>query len=278
MPPDLAATQARFGAALRGGDDDALKDLLCPHRDGLTAAVPLAIHRNNVQGSVRQALAGLYPAVAAFVGEAFFARLVHDFHRISPPLHGRLVDYGDGLPDFLGDYTPLADYPWLVDVARIECAGFEVYKAPEVRPLEAATLAAMTPEKARALYFHFAPHARLIASLYPVLSLYRYAMAGGESDETPPLTPNTDPQSLLVLRRGEASEFILLDPARFVFLRSLSAGAVLGEAITAGLASSPCFEPAAALSFAFSCGLFVGSGHDSDRDRVENPVTHTKRG
>jgi len=277
MLPDLAETQARFGAALRG-DDDALKDLLCPHRGGLAPAVPLTIHRNNVQSSVGQSLAGLYPALVAFVGEVFFARLVVDFHRDFPPLHGHLVDYGDRLGDFLRDYAPLTDYPWLVDVARIESAGFEVYKAPELKPLDPATLAGVTPEKASLLHFHFVPCARLIASLYPVLSLYRYAMAGGDGDETPSLTRHTDCQNLLVLRRDEATEFILLDSARFIFLQSLQSGAALAEAIAAGLASSQHFVPEEALKFAFSCGLFVAGEYASGHDCSANPLNNINRG
>ena len=113
--PDLLTA---FGAALRGG----------PLPPGVTARDPsqaerrFAVYRNNVAVGLTEALRAGFPVVEKLVGATFFAAMVGIFLRNNPPQSRIMMLYGDRLPQFVADFPPLAAYPYLADVARIELA------------------------------------------------------------------------------------------------------------------------------------------------------------
>lgn len=97
-----------------------------------TPAAAGAVYVNNVRANVIAALSQSYPATRACLGERRFDRLVVDGLRSHPPFSGDLAEYGDWLPEALGEflrYAPLqgdaaiddreADLVWL---ARLEWA------------------------------------------------------------------------------------------------------------------------------------------------------------
>ncbi len=269
---EIAAIQERFAAMLTGDEAD-LAGLVRPNRLGLpTADWAARIHRNNVLGALRAALAGLYPALLALVGDEAFTELVRAYRDTHPPEDGRLTHYGTRVADFLRDWPAAAEMPWLADVAALEEAGFAVFRARDVPALDPRTLAGLEEDEAAALRLELGPHVRLVASSWPVLSLYRFAMGRLVlSDAQARRLLDGEGERVLVVRIEDESRLVALEPAVHAFLRSLADGAPLGDAISSGLASSGDFTPELALKFAFDHRVFTGCGRQPEGHTPADP-------
>jgi hypothetical protein len=185
--PDVVAG---FDAALRGG----------PVPAGLVARDPaeverrFAVYRNNVTVSLTQALATRFPVIQRLVGEAFFAPLARLYADTDRPKSPVLAEWGDGFAAFLEAFPPLAPYPYLGDVARIEVARGQAFHAADARPVDPARIAAADPDRVR-LVLH--PSVLLVRLAHPAVSIWARNQPGAEASPQPlPLGP----QTALILR------------------------------------------------------------------------------
>lgn len=232
-------TQSEFRSALLDGAQ--------PHPHGLSdgkgrpAGRRYNVYRNNVAVSLTEALESGFPATAKLIGAENFRNIAGLYLRQSPPDSPRMMLYGKGFGDFLDGFAPLAKYPYLGDVARLEFALRESYHAADSIPIDPAALG-IAPEQLMASTLSLAPSLRLLRSPYPVVALWRYNME--------PRAPKPDAvaQDALILR----AEF---DPAPHVlpeggaaFVTALLRGETLGAAYEAGLAVTDLFDLSAMLT------------------------------
>lgn len=132
----LARFQAAFAQALMGeavGDD--------PHVAPLLRQPGFAVYRNTVLRGCVDALAASYPAIVRLVGEEWFRAAAATFVRGRWPRRPTLIDYGDGLADFLAHFPPAAELPYLPAVAQLDRCWTEAHLAADAPLLDAASLA-----------------------------------------------------------------------------------------------------------------------------------------
>lgn len=183
--PDFVAG---FDAALRGG----------PIPAGLVARDPaeverrFAVYRNNVAVSLGEALASRFPVIRRLVGGAFFAAMARLYAETDRPKSPVLAEWGAGFAGFLEGFPPLAAYPFLGDVARIEFARGRAFHAADRRPVDPAAVLGADPERVR-LVLH--PSVRLLPLAYPAVSIWARHQQGGEG-----LPPGKGPETALILR------------------------------------------------------------------------------
>lgn len=115
LPPGLCAPAGIEGGVARG----------------------LQAYRLNAQALAARALAGVYPAVQDWLGEADFAAMAWAFWRQHPPSQGDLACWGAALPDFLAAQPGME--PALGERARLDWAIHQCERAPDAR-LDAASL------------------------------------------------------------------------------------------------------------------------------------------
>src|SRR3990167_8260186 len=115
-----------FDAALRGG------------------ALPTGlIARDMTEGERR------FPVIRRLVGEAFFTPLARLYAETDRPRTPVLAEWGAGFAGFLEGFPPLAAYPYLADVARIEFARGRAFHAADAPPVAPEILAVADPERIR---------------------------------------------------------------------------------------------------------------------------------
>ncbi|MGC5702889.1 putative DNA-binding domain-containing protein [Pseudomonas sp. NFXW11] len=209
--------QGEFAKALLSAD------WRCPtglfSRNGAAPASRFAVYRNNVQGSLINALRDAYPVVAQLVGEEFFSAMaalyVQDFAPRSPLLN----DYGQDLGDFIQGFGPAGGLPYLADMARLERLRVEAYHAADARPIEPARLlAAMNrPDSLGQSQLLLHPSLRTLRSSYAVVSLW----AAHQSEQPWPAFDLHQGQNALVLRNALEVEVIALDAAAISFIDAL---------------------------------------------------------
>ncbi|MDA7427416.1 DNA-binding domain-containing protein [Primorskyibacter aestuariivivens] len=225
----------------------ALLDAAQPQPEGLSdgkgrpAGRRYNVYRNNVAVSLSEALETGFPAVAKLIGAENFRNIAGLYLRQSPPESPRMMLYGRGFGEFLDGFAPLAKYPYLGDVARLEFGLRESYHAADSTPIDPAALG-IDPERLMASMLTLAPSLRILRSPFPVVSLWRYNMEPGAPK------PTAEPQDALILRAEFDPEPHLLPPGGAQFIEALLCGETLGAAYEAGLARTDAFDLSAMLT------------------------------
>lgn len=229
----------------------ALLDPALPVPDGLTdprgrpAERRFNVYRNNVAASLIDALETGFPCLVTLLGRAYFRSLAGLFFRAHPPRSRILSQYGAEMPAFLDAFAPLAKYPYLADVARLELALRHSYHAADAAPLatdglDPAALMEMTPR--------LAPATLVLSSPHPVLGIWRHAMQAGAP------TPTPQAEDVLIARAGFDPEPHLLPRGGTALAGALDGRNTLGLALERTVEAMPGLDIAPLLS------LFLGSG------------------
>lgn len=245
MPHDPAA----FRAALHGAT---------PPPPGVTAADPaeaarrFAVYRNNVAVSLGQALGRRFPVIERLVGTAFFAALARAYLAADPPRSPVLLEWGAGFPGFLAGFPPLAQWPFMADVARIEYARGRAFHAADAAPVDPARLAAADPGTLR-LALH--PSVAVLRLDHPAVAIW----ARNQPAPAPAPAPlPSGPQIALVLRDpAHVVHVEAITPAEAALIEALQSGATLAAAAAA---AHPGHDPAPRLVALMRQGAIVGAG------------------
>lgn len=200
----------------------------------------LAIYRNNLYISLREALASVYPVVEQLVGEAFFAAAARAFIPLHPSRSGNLHAFGAAFPAFLAGWEPAAGLPYLPDTARVEWAWHHAFHAAEAPAFEPARLAGLAPERYGDLRFVFHPSVAIIASDWPVGRIWAAHQPDGPAIDS--LRLEAGGESVLVQRRGLAVEVMGLEVGEAAWLSVLAAGGTLETATGSALEAEPGFD------------------------------------
>ncbi len=242
----LTELQARFARALLERGEDA------PH--GLIRGNRFGVYRNNVFASLIAALRARYPTIERLVGEEFFQAAASLFIEAHPPSTPVLIEYGGGFPAFLESFEPARGVPYLADVARLEWLRHAAYHAADCEPLMAQRLACVPPEEAGGLTFELHPSAGLIASPYPIVSIWE---TNAFDAEVRAIGPGVPGEAALAVRPEFDVTVLRLDPGEYAFAAALARGATLGDA-AAKAAAHPGFGLAQALAKLIAAGAFAG--------------------
>lgn len=227
----LARFQTDFAAALLGEPRD-----LDPRVAALVAQPAFAVYRNGVMKSAADALACNYPAIARLVGEEWLRAAACEFVRHSPPLSPMLVEYGASFADFLADFEPAADLPYLPAVARLDRLWTESHIAADAEPLDGSILRQLAPQELAAMHLQPHPAARWIwFEAMPAYTLW----SRNRSDV--PFDGDIDWQSegALLTRPSSAVVWSQIGRAECAFLDACRDGASLEQAAHAATEADP---------------------------------------
>lgn len=166
---------AAFDAGLKGA----------PTPPGVTAIAPdeterrFAVYRNNVAVSLTEALAKRFPVIQRLVGEAFFAAMARVYAETHRPTSPVLLEWGGSFPAFLAGFPPLADYPYMADVARVEVARGIAFHAADATSAQAETLLGADPSR---LHLCLHPSVQLLRLKYPSVSIWAQNQPGAKAE------------------------------------------------------------------------------------------------
>lgn len=229
---------AFFAAALTAEDRRPPPGLSDP------AARRFAVYRNNVAVGLIRALETRFPAVLSLLGEEFFRAMARAFTLAHPPTSPLLMRFGDDLPAFLADFPPVADIPYLPDIALIEAARTRAYHAADRPRLAADAFAALAAGEAGAARLDLHPAVHVIRSPHPVWTIL--SMASGW--EPAAAITHWQPQAVLVDRPHFDVVLRPLAAGDALFLAALGEGETLGAAAERAAAGAEGFDLPAALA------------------------------
>ena len=246
-----AEVEAEFAAAVTDPNRATPSWALSPRGD--VDAKRFAVYRNNVHVSLVGALRSKFPVVARLVGEEFFTAMARLFVGMEKPTSPLLAEYGRGFPDFVAGFEPARMVPYLPDVARLENAWTEAYHAADAAPLTVAALQAVVPDDFVAMTFEPHPAVRLVASAYPIGSIW----SANQSENVAPVQTR-GPETVLITRPEADVTLRIISAADHAFCDALLGGQSVGEGAAAALAAKPDFDLGSALIGLVSTGAFAG--------------------
>jgi hypothetical protein len=250
--PQLSERQAEFAAALL--DPQRPVPTGCIGPDGKPDKKRFDVYRNNIMSSLTEALRESFPAVYRLLGEEYFRALAPIYIAQQPPTSPVLLEYGATFPEFLARFEPLASFPYLCDVARVEWAWLEAYHAEDATALDPRSLALVSRERAIDLCFTAHPSLRVVRSAYPTLTIWRMNSADGIAQ---PVDLTAGGECAFVLRAQSEVEVRAIPEDAAELLTALAAGSSLGEATAAATQVCPTFDLPSHLTALLDAGLFT---------------------
>lgn len=133
----------------------------------------LNIYRNNVFGSFEDSLSLTYAIVKKIVGDDYFFHLTRKYQENYKSNSGNLEDYGEYFSKLLKDNENEHKLLYLSDIAILEWYYNLAYLSKDVKPIDLKTLQNIDGEVFMDLYFQLHPSCYLMASQYPIFSIYR---------------------------------------------------------------------------------------------------------
>ena len=228
----LRELQRQFAAALH--DPDVAVPAVRAH--GLSAARRVQVYRNNSRAALSGALHAVFPVTVKLVGEEFFASAAAAYVRSHPSRSGNIQDYGEGFPDLLRGFAPAASLPYLGDVAMLEWERLQSAQAAPHTNMDVRALGRVPEERQPSLRFNCQPAARIIASTYPILSIWQFCQSPADD-----LRPDLDqPGERVLIARPELDVYMRrLGPGEYALLQALFAGAIFEQACAQALDAEP---------------------------------------
>ncbi len=221
------------------------------------------VYRNNVSGALIEALGVRYPAVKRLVGDDFFRAMTGEYALSHLPKNPVLIHYGADYPDFIAGFEPARPVPYLADVARLESAHWQAYHAADRCPIDPDRLAAVPPERLPGLTFTFHPAVFIVASAFPVVSIWETNIHDAEVRPV----DTSHGEDALVTRPEMSVEVRRLPAGAAVFLAALQMGEALGTAAARAMEEAPEFDLARNLAGMMAAQV-IADIHDTAGDQA----------
>ncbi len=219
------------------------------------------VYRNNILMSLTGVLQGRFPVVSRLLGDEFFCAAARAYVSLSPPVSPVLMRYGATFADFLDNFEPVDDLPYLGDVARLEWAWSQAYHAADQRPLGVEAFQQVPPGRAENLIVAFHPSVHLVRSRFPVVTIVS-AHSGDEEPED--IDAGSGGEDALVVRPRLSVEIRRLPAGGAAFIADLAGGRTLGQAALAASRETAAFDFEANLAGLITSGGLVTFQYSSE--------------
>jgi hypothetical protein len=197
-------------------------------------------------------LACHYPVVRRLAGDESFFGAASGFIFTELPQAPSRVETGETFPRFLRSLGQTAAIEYLADIAELEWARNRACRAAHVTPIAAHNIAAAGHVDTRRIRLH--PSVSLVASRFPIVTIWEANQAHGESD----MIPQWSAEAALVARPARSVEMTHLPAGGPAFLRSLLGGGTIADALAAGQAAAAAFDADANLALLAQSRVVTG--------------------
>lgn len=190
--------------------------------------VGVAIHRNNVNSAIIEALRQTYSVLEQLLGPEYFTALGRLFVASHPPRSAVLHEYGGELADFIESFPNLAQLNYLADIARLEWARLCAFHAADAIHihLTPTDLSSLQHVLTRPLRWH--PSVVLLQSPHPLFSLWESQINQVDA----PKMEHWRSENVLVWRQGLVLCTEPVDERTCQLLHEVNAGCYLADLFT----------------------------------------------
>lgn len=233
--------------------DDAPIPATVRSASGPAYASRFGVYRNNVIAGLINALAVRYPVTRKLLWDDAFHAIARHYAVAEPPRSPVMFEYGASFPQFLRNIGRSAASDYLADIAELEAARTRAYHAADATPLPRDALAAIAPDDLPELRLVLHPSAMLIASRFPVVSMWEANRSGNDN-----MPGAWKAECALIARPHQQVEVRPLSPGIHAFMSALAEGCRLGDSIAKAAASHGDFDLGAAFNALIDADVLIG--------------------
>lgn len=224
-----------MNGTLAGFQDDFVQSLWAT-QDGmpstlrtLTLQPGFAVYRNTVMKGCIDALQANFPTVLRLVGEEWFRAVAALHVRAQSPGDARLQLYGQHFPDFLQNFAPAAELPYLAGIAQLDRFWTEAHAARNAPTLMPGAIAGLPLDQLGELVLVPHPAARWAwFDEQPIYTLWQRNRDEQGMSDVDDLTWCAE--GTLITRPAGKVRWTSLDAAGCAFLDACDAGRSLAQA------------------------------------------------
>ena len=176
------------------------------------------------------------------------------FAASEPPSILTLPSDGETFPRFLRSQGSAASIEYVADIAELEMTRGKACRAAQAVPVDARPLWSLDAERFGELRLVLHPSAFLVASRFPIVTIWENNSSDGESG----MIERWSAESALVACPIAEVEVRRLPPGGYAFISALSQGLTMADAIDAGVAAVPSLDIAANLAFLIEAHIVLG--------------------
>ena len=213
-----------------------------------------AIYRNTIIKGCIDALQANYPTVERLVGTEWFRAAAAIYVRATRPTNVSLMEYGETFADFLVQFEPAKELPYLADVARLDRLWVKSHTAIDEESIDPSALGKFLPEELGQAVLRTLASAHWIwFDAQPIYTIWSVNRQG----ET--LADNIEwiGQGVLLLRDDGAVTWRSLEQGACAFLDACAIGMPLEQAANAAIKAQPSLDIARMLSDLLTAGVFA---------------------
>jgi hypothetical protein len=144
----------------------------------------LGVYRNSIFGGLTRSLELIYPVCHRVVGEQFFTATARVYIQHYPSASPDLGEYGQAFPEFLSQFEPVAQLPYLPDLARLEWHWHRVFNGEPTPTLDYQQLGKIPPAQWGEIIFEIPKNSILLKSIYPIHRIWQVNQPEYSGDET----------------------------------------------------------------------------------------------
>lgn len=268
-----------MNTALSAFQDDFFQALLTPHDEapehlrGLLAQPGFAVYRNTVRKGCIDALQANYPTVCRLVGGEWFRAAAALYLRTQPPGDARMLLYGADFSNFLHNFAPAAELPYLAGVAALDRCWTEAHVAADGVALEPSSLAGLSLAQLGELALQPLPATRWAwFETQPIYSIWHRNRASDGAGEDAAIEFAWTGEGALLTRPASAVRWVALDAAGCAFLDACAAGCPLAQAADAALARQADTDLAALMARLLEAGALCIAVLAADQPQPTEPA------
>jgi len=217
----LKTLQAMFAEGIKKGSfDTAFLSLVALNHD-LWPAQRAQIYHNNARITLVKTLQAIYPILARLLGSEYFEKLADLYIKQWPYTAKILNDYGHAMAALIADFTPLKDFIYMKDVARLEWLIHRATIADNATGFDLKRFQNLSAEQHAKLIFKLNPSLFYIESDFPIDRIWQINQP--DMIEVPILDLNQEQGliALLIVKQDEAVIFCRLNSNEREFIKVL---------------------------------------------------------
>lgn len=220
--------------------------------DGLLNPERMRHYRANCRLNRISALQATFSTVNSLLGEDFFRAMAREYVDANPATSANLHEMGADLSDFIAQFAPAAEFPYLPDVAKLDWARWQAYLAPDTEALQLSDLASLAESDFAAYRLKPHPTMQLVQSAHWPIADILAMHAGGEVADL-----GAGGQQLLISRL----QWQAISMGQWAFFKALQSDCTVSNALDQALNIDERTDINQALMCLFSQGLLSGVSH-----------------
>ncbi len=178
----------------------------------------LNIYRNNVFGSFNSVLSSIFEVTEKLLGKEYFEQLCSKYNQKHFSRSGNLDNYGDSFPHFLKKTKLENKLAFIPDLARLELLFHKAYYAADTKVFDIEKFKKVPQEKFFDLEFELHPSCFLIASKFPIFSIWENHIDNKKKKKI----SSKKPELVLVTRSLRKVQIYNLSREEFIFLANIA--------------------------------------------------------